>query len=234
LPPDAAATSLATALEARTIRVSPGVYRYPEGGGMTAGERTAALASIAQLEARLAATVPDDGGTIAESVAEQVYASFKARDGKSNEQTIYDGFLIALPGRAVAAVREAVRRIIRSEAPAKYSRTFVPTAGELAELSMAIEDQWRLDRARLVRLLDLVEIEPVEQPSRPTDAMLAAARAQVARSAEAITAERGQAVPRVSPAAAVAAETTARRSSVGERVEAAEAARRRRSMDWEV
>lgn len=159
------AGSLADQLEARTIKLAPGVYRFPVGKELTANDRQVIAFETARLRGLLVETVPNDGGQVVEQVAEQVCASFAANDRRNSDQAIYDGYAIALPGRAVAAVYEAVQRIMRDEAPPEYSRKFRPQPGEIAQLSRAIEREWSLELRRLEQLQTLaVHVLPPPEP----------------------------------------------------------------------
>lgn len=174
-PQGAAEGSLAARLEARTIKVAPGLYRFPAGRGLTANDRQVISFETFRLANLLAETVPNDGGRVVEEIAEQVCASFVANDRNNADQAIYDGYAIALPGRAAAAVYEAVQRILRDEAPPEYSRKFRPQPGEIAQLSRAVEKEWALERVRLERLLTLEE----QPPSPPEPEMTEEERAAV-------------------------------------------------------
>ncbi|WP_416358209.1 hypothetical protein ACLNGM_09985 [Aureimonas phyllosphaerae] len=169
-----------TTLEARRVRLGPGLYRWPAGGALTAVERRTVLGELADLRGLLRTTVPGDGGMIVEEVADQICASFAKKEG-GNDDAVYDGFLIALPGRSCAAVREAVRRLIRSEAPKKYSRKWRPEPAELAELTQAIETEWTVAEQRLLRLLELEEEARVEPEPQPSAEEMAAVRERVKR-----------------------------------------------------
>lgn len=172
LPPAAGEKSLADRLEGRRQTISPGLYCFRPGEGPNAEERRAAEAWVAEVVQRLNDTIPADGGQIVEEVSEQVYASFKTRDAKTTDQQIYDGYLIALPERSAPAVREALRRIMRDEAPKEYSRVFVPTPGELAMLARTIEAEWRLEATRLAKALVMPEAQLTFEgrPASPADA----------------------------------------------------------------
>lgn len=154
-PPAVGKKSLADRLEGRRQTISPGLYCFRPGEGPNAEERRAAEAWVAEVVQRLNDTIPADGGKI----VEEVYASFKTRDVKTTDQQIYDGYLIALPERSAPAVREALRRIMRDEAPKEYSRVFVPTPGELAMLARTIEAEWRLEATRLAKALVMPEAQ---------------------------------------------------------------------------
>lgn len=158
--PVAEPKSLVEVLEARTVEVAPADYRFRPGGALSDVERGAIIQEIAILSRRLGDLVPEDGGTVVGEVAEQAFASFKTRNARTTDETIYDGFLIALPGRSDAAVREAVRRMIRHEAGPDYSKVYVPTATEVACLAQAIETEWRVEAGRLELLLTRQEMEP--------------------------------------------------------------------------
>jgi hypothetical protein len=180
-PLDVDKGSLATRLEARTVKVAPGLYRFPAGAALTADDRQVVSFEVFRLRGLLADTVPNDGGRVVEEIAEQVCASFVANDRKNSDQAIYDGYAIAFPGRAVAAVYEAVQRIIRDEAPPEYSRKFRPQPGEIAQLARAIETEWGLEQRRLERLLTLDVQEPPPIEPKMTEEERAAIRERVRR-----------------------------------------------------
>ena len=211
-------------METRTERLGPADHRFRPGQGPDDAERAAMTAAIAEIDDRLDRIIPDDGGRVVERIAEQVRASFAARETGVTPATIYDGFLIALPGRSAPAASEAVRRILRSEAPPDYSRVYQPKPGELAALTKAIEGEWRLERDRLKRLLRLpvqtralTAREPDASPEEVARARAVLDRMRKARedrqAAMTAGAEARSRTPGLSPAARVAALTAGRRAA---------------------
>ncbi len=215
-PHAADAGSLADQLEARTIKLAPGVYRFPAGKGLTANDRQAIAFETERLRGLLAETVPNDGGRVVEEIAEQVCASFAANDRRNSDQAIYDGYAIALPGRAVVAVYEAVQRIMRDEAPPEYSRKFRPQPGEIAQLSRAIESEWSLELRRLEQILTLaVHVLPSPEPAM-SEEQRAEIRERACRLIAGAAGRRAEPVPRsdsgTSAGARVAADIARRKA----------------------
>ncbi len=190
-PSAAAGNSLSAAIEARTIRLDAGAYVYPAGRGLTQAERRTIAHTMADIAGRLAQPVPEDGGQIVAWVAGQVHTSFKARDVSATKQQTYDGFLIALPGRSEPAVREAVRRLLRDEAPPELSRTFAPTPAEVSKLTRSIESEWRLEHDRLAWLVSLPEVELPEPEPQPTPEEMERVRERVRRLTAGAASRRG-------------------------------------------
>lgn len=175
-------TSVAGPIEVRTVRLEPGRYAFPTGRGLTDAERGAIDALEDELSDRLADRVDEvDDVDVIREVANQVDASFKAREGQASAWTVFRGFVLALAGRSVPALREALRRLLNDEAPAEYSRTFAPTPADLAKLTGEVEAEWKLERDRLLRLRSLPELEARPLERQPSEAEMADVRERAAR-----------------------------------------------------
>ena len=177
---------LAERLETRTIRTHDKRTLFRPGAGLMDAERAAIAARIGELDRDLAYRAGPDEPVI-EWVARQLMASMKSRRDGDDAALVADGFMIALEGQPVAAIREAVRGVLRRQWP-EVSRVFVPTAPELADLAMTVARGWEAARARLQRLLEMEEErqEPEVPPLGPEEqARLQARIAALTRKGEA-------------------------------------------------
>ncbi|RFC65055.1 hypothetical protein DYI37_04095 [Fulvimarina endophytica] len=200
------------------------MYVFSAGRGLSVVERSEIGRAIRDIDFLERERCSAEKSEVVEWAAEMLISNFKARrkfaseaDQSADDARVFDGFLLALDGKPVKAVGEAVRLIIGRKT--SLSPTWMPTATEVAGVVDDVTARWALDRARLERLLTLREELPAPPPVKMTgperaafEEKVAAIRARGRPGPVGPQEPRDQLDRRVKGTAAVVAECEARRA----------------------